>query len=131
MPLYRKEIDYVSDIQKHIASRHKVKITKKDLLWIIGRILHYAALLLTHGYTFTPSLQATFRMYHTSSDDFKAIEKEARYTGCAAIHGVFFTVVCEKGWMDEYKASFKPSALFRNRMKDILSEPDLTYKLIT
>jgi len=81
MPLYRKEIDYVSDIQKHIASRHKVKITKKDLLWIIGRILHYAALLLTHGYTFTPSLQATFRMYHTSSDDFKAIEKEARYTG--------------------------------------------------
>lgn len=131
MPLHRKKIDYISGIQNSLVRYNKTKLTKAQIRWIIKRLFHYAALMLTHGYEFTILRVASFKMVYINSDNFGAVERAGRYASTTAIHGVFFTVICTRGWMNKFKATFKPSAIFRSEMTEILSDPDLTYKLVT
>lgn len=130
MPLRRKKVDYILIVKEAVNKRFGVKLTKTSVAWILGRFIHYSALLLAHGFYLVIKGRMTFRMYYKDSDDFKEIEKESRFAKSPSIHGVFFTIVQERGWTDQYKAEFKPSIKFRNLIEEHLDNPDLSYKLI-
>lgn len=128
--LLHKKVNYLMATKEYMAQK-EVNITAGQILFILYRFLHYTVAALVHGYTVSIVNNMKFSMYYVNSSDFEYIDGQNRFARSGAIHGVFFSVLCEGKLPDKYKAEFKPAPKFRQLMEEYLDDPDLAYKLIT
>ena len=128
--LVRKKVKHLEATKNYMGEKG-VKISQQNILWIIGRFMHYAVAAIVHGHTVILPDNMRFSMYYVYSSDFEYIDKQSMFARSGAIHGVFFSILCKGKIPDKFKALFKPSLAFRRLMEEHLDNPDLAYKLIT